>query len=178
MGADLAKGFVVGGSSAGGHITIPLVHRARDKRLSPPITGVYLSVPPALTPEAVTDKYRGIYRSRSALSQGLGLSAKSIRMFDEIMAPDFASPLWNPLLWHTGHGNLPPHYFQICGADMLRDEALIYERELRAESVQTRVTMYQGMPHVFWYTYPQHSVSRQFAQDTTNGIGWLLGLVD
>ncbi|KAH6982603.1 Alpha/Beta hydrolase protein, partial [Ilyonectria destructans] len=175
LGANLFKGFVLGGTSAGGHLAIPLIHKARDEKLSPPITGVYLNVTPALAPQAVPDKYQYLYRSRQVLSNGLSLTSKSIDMYDQVMVPEFSSPLWSPLLWPTGHGDLPPHFFQICGADMLRDEALIYERELKQNHVKTEVIVYQGLPHVFWYDYPSHSVSKRFVTDITRGLGWLLG---
>jgi acetyl esterase/lipase len=174
--ADLSKGFVFGGSSAGAHIAIPLTHRARDKGLTPPLTGTYLSVPPSLVPQALTDKYRNLYRSREALSNGLALTSKAMNMYDIATEPDLTSSLWSPLLWPTGHANLPPTFFQICGADLLRDEALIYERELRLQnSVKTRVIVYAGMPHIFWYNYPAHPTSRRFVSDAVRGLGWLLG---
>lgn len=47
--------------------------------------------------------------------------------------PDRTSPLYSPLINPNGHKHLPPTYFQICGIDPLRDEGLIYERELREE---------------------------------------------
>lgn len=43
--ADPAKGFIVGGSSAGGNISAILSHLSRLEELDPPITGQYLSVP-------------------------------------------------------------------------------------------------------------------------------------
>jgi acetyl esterase/lipase len=39
LGADLKKGFVVGGGSAGGNISAVLTHLARDEELEPPLTG-------------------------------------------------------------------------------------------------------------------------------------------
>ncbi|KAH8703028.1 alpha/beta hydrolase fold-domain-containing protein [Talaromyces proteolyticus] len=174
---DLSQGFVLGGSSAGGHITIPLIHRARDIGLYPPITGVYLSAFPTLVPQAMTDKYQDLYKSRESLGRNANgsLSSKSIAFFDQVVSPDITSPLWNPLLWPTGHADLPPHFFQICGSDILRDEALIYERELRLDNqIQTRVIVYPGMPHIFWYSYPTHSLSSKFAENCTEGLKWLL----
>ncbi|KAL2823733.1 alpha/beta-hydrolase [Aspergillus cavernicola] len=176
LGADPLQGFIFGGTSSGAHIANPLVHRGRDEMLYPRITGVYLNVPSTLAPQAITDEYRGLYNSREALKDGYTLTSKSIELYDQEYEPDFTSPLWSPLLWPTGHLNLPPTFFQICGADLLRDEALIYERELRLKSgVKTRVIVYSGLPHVFCYTHPFLSASRAFAKDAVLGVGWLLG---
>ncbi|KAF5244105.1 hypothetical protein FANTH_7860 [Fusarium anthophilum] len=174
--ADPTHGFVFGGTSAGSHLSIPLAHKARDEKLSPPLTGLYHCVPPALMPQALTEKYKPLYNSREQLKDGMALTAESTKLYDKAVEPDFASPLWNPLLWPTGHGGLPPTFFQICGADLLRDEALIYEREIRLESgVKTKTVVYEGLPHVFWYDYPTHSASARFAKDAADGLGWLLG---
>ncbi|KAL4738270.1 alpha/beta-hydrolase [Aspergillus similis] len=162
---------------SGAHIANPLVHRARDQKLHPPITGVYLNTPPTLAPQALTDTYRDIYKSRDALKDGFTLTGKSIEMYDQELQPDFASPLWSPLLWPTGHASIPPTFFQICGADLLRDDALIYERELRLKyGVKTRAIVYQGLPHVFWYTHPSLTASKRFTVDTVSGVAWLLGM--
>jgi hypothetical protein len=49
------------------------------------------------------------------------------------------------LIFPTGHKNLPPTYFQICGMDPLRDDSFIYERTLREEcAVKTRMDLYPG----------------------------------
>ncbi|GAB7333651.1 hypothetical protein MBLNU13_g05209t2 [Cladosporium sp. NU13] len=173
---DPSLGFVLGGTSAGSHISIPLAHRARDQNLQPPITGIYHSVPPVLPPQALTEKYKPFYGSREALKDGMALTSKSTDAYDVAVMPDFQSPLWSPLLWPTGHRDLPPTFFQICGADLLRDEALIYERELRLESgVKTKTIVYEGLPHIFWYNYPTHTASRKFWKDAVSGVGWLLG---
>uniref|UniRef100_A0A8H7K6Z7 Alpha/beta hydrolase fold-3 domain-containing protein n=1 Tax=Bionectria ochroleuca TaxID=29856 RepID=A0A8H7K6Z7_BIOOC len=161
--ADPNRGLIFGGTSAGSHISIPLAHKARDEGLKPPISGLFHS-------------YRPLYRSRESLKDGMTLTSKSTAVYDIAVEPDFNSPLWSPLLWPTGHKNLPPTFFQICGADLLRDEALIYERELRLENgVKTRTIVYEGLPHIFWYNYPTHSASTKFAEDSVAGLGWLLG---
>jgi acetyl esterase/lipase len=127
-------------------------------------------------PEDVPEKYKPLYKSRAQLSQGMSLTTNAIDMFELAVQPDHSSALWNPLLWPTGHANLPPTFFQICGADMLRDEVLIYERELRrVHGIKTKVEIYQGLPHVFWYDFPDHSRSKSFARDAADGLGWLLG---
>ena len=43
------------------------------------------------------------------------------------------------LLHPDGHKDNPPVYFQVCGLDPLRDEALIYEKVLRESSMESRL---------------------------------------
>lgn len=70
----------------------------------------------------------------------------------ENYAPDHDDAVRFAVLNHPkGHHDLPPAYFQICGQDPLRDEALVYEKVLREEfGVKTKVDVYPGLPHGFW----------------------------
>lgn len=156
-------------------MTAALSHWARDRQLSPPLTGIYLNVPCLVQPESVTDKYKDLYLSREQNEGKVGLSKKTINVFEDAVQPDPTSELWSPLNWSLGHQDLPRTYFQICGSDVLRDDALIYDRILRQEyGIETKVDIYPGLPHVFWYIYPSHSAGQKFHEDGTKGIGWLL----
>jgi acetyl esterase/lipase len=61
--ADLTKGFIVAGTSAGGNLASVVAHEAVDAKLSPPITGQFLSVPVLVHPSAVPEKYKPHYHS-------------------------------------------------------------------------------------------------------------------
>ncbi|KAH8648689.1 Alpha/Beta hydrolase protein [Xylariales sp. PMI_506] len=177
LGADPSKGFILGGNSSGGQLVGTLSHWARDKNLSPPLTGLYFSATSIASPEILADKYSHLYHSRATGQDGL--SQKSVDVFVESVQPDLDSELWSPLSWHNGHGGLPPTYFQVCGMDIQRDDSLIYERELRLEyGVRTRVDVYPGLPHVFWFFYPDHSAVKKFYDEQCKGFGWLLGKLD
>lgn len=92
-------------------------------------------------------------------------------------APDESSPLAAPFNRKNQEG-MPPTYFQICGADPLRDEALLYERELRETfGVKTKLSVYAGLPHSFWSIGPQLDVSKGFVNDTVDGVRWLQSFV-
>ena len=96
-------------------------------------------------------------------------------LISENYAGDSYSPLMSPVAFETGHKNLPPTYFQICGLDPLRDDALIYDRILREEcGVETKVDLYPGLPHGFWSWWPTADFSRKQQQDCVEGLGWLL----
>jgi acetyl esterase/lipase len=87
---------------------------------------------------------------------------------------DEFSPLANPIVFKS-HAGLPPTYFQICGMDPLRDEALIYEQILREENgIKTLVDLYPGLPHGFWGWWPEAGFTKKFRADCVKGMKWLL----
>ncbi|TKA74431.1 hypothetical protein B0A49_02859 [Cryomyces minteri] len=175
LNADPSKGFVVGGISAGGNMAAVCGHLARDEKLSPPLTGLFLSIPALLPKEAVPEKYKSKYLSLEQNKNAAILSERAIDLFTSNYKPDPASPLWVPFLWPTGHAHLPPTFFQICGQDPFRDEGLLFEEILREEcGVKTKLDVYPGLPHSFWSLFPSMEVSRRCVEDTVRGVGWLL----
>ncbi|CAG9975616.1 unnamed protein product [Clonostachys byssicola] len=173
--ADLSKGFILGGTSAGGNIASVLSHLALDEHVLPPLTGLYLNVPLLLAPEAVPEKWSELYKSRQQNSQSPVLNKAFMDMYTEAYAADVQSHVWSPFNWPGGHQGLPATYFQVCGLDVLRDEALIYEKVLREEcGTPTKVNLYPGLPHMFVPNFPTHSSSIKYPEDTTKGLGWLL----
>jgi len=112
-------------------------------------------------------------------------------MFVSAVRPDFASPLWSSIDQHphlrretvgADHVWLRDEnvrvYFQVCGADMSRDDGLIYERLLREEAgVETRLDLYSGFGHVFWGMgggYGALDMSQKRTKDSLEGVEWLL----
>lgn len=175
FGADPSKGFIVGGTSAGGNIAAVVGHLATDEKHDPPLTGLLLSVAPFLSPEAVPESYQTMYKSRIQNKDAPILNEIVAKMYDDAYQPEISSRLWDVLLWPGGHCNHPPTYFQVCGLDILRDEELIYEKVLREDwDTKTKVDLYRGLPHAFWVNYPTHSKSKQFIADRNTGLSWLL----
>lgn len=185
LGANPHVGFIIGGGSAGGNITAVLAHLARDNKLDPPLTGQYLCVP-AITffmpPEDMPEQYRDEYLSHPSVTPSadsvLHPNVKNPRAMAKELGVDLNSPLFVPFLYRNapgGHNGLPPAYFQVCGLDPLRDEALIYERVLREEAgVKTKLDLYPGLGHYFWTNFPLLDDSKRFVEDTLKGVQWLL----
>ena len=149
---DPRQGFIVGGASAGGNLSAVLCQIARDEGLSPPLTGQYLCVPALLSFNVVPERWKKDYRSRVESTQDpvLKFNNHTAETLHTELKPDEASPLFSPLL-HPNLRGLPPAFFQVCGLDPLRDEALLYERVLREENgVNTRINIYDGFGHMFW----------------------------
>ncbi|KAF7197759.1 AB hydrolase superfamily protein B1A11.02 [Pseudocercospora fuligena] len=178
LGADPSQGFIIGGTSAGGNIACAISHLWRDNKDSPPVTGAHLMIPAVCDASHFPEELKADHKSWDDLELAPILSRKACDLFMGNYIPkveDRGDPLFAPLLWPTGHKNLPPQYFQIDGADPLRDEALIYERILREkEGVTTKVDVYPGQPHGFNSIFPQMKASKKWHEDSVQGVKWLL----
>lgn len=176
VGASPKSGFVVGGESAGAVISAVLCLQARDNGLSPPLTGAFLSAGSFLNPQGVPDEYKLSYRSRTdptcLNSPALGKETKAA--FDACLQPDYSSPSYRAALSETGHNELPRTYFQSCGMDINRDESFIYRHILHESGVETRLDVYPGCPHCFWFAWGETSQGRKWERDTQDGLKWLL----
>ena len=53
-------------------------------------------------------------------------------------AADESDPRAAPLTYPS-HGNLPPAYIHVMGADPLQDDGTIYEQALREAGVKTKI---------------------------------------
>ncbi|KAF8864889.1 alpha/beta-hydrolase [Acephala macrosclerotiorum] len=174
LGGNPKKGFLVGGISAGANFSAILTHLYRDDKLSPSLTGAYLSIPPCMAAELCPEKYKPFWLSREQNKDAPILNNDSMGLFEKLYNPDPCSNLRTPMLF-SSHKDLPPTYFQICGMDPLRDEALIYEEILREENgVKTKVDMYPGLPHGFWSYFPEAGFSKKLQVDCVDGLKWLL----
>lgn len=174
LDATPAAGFIVGGISAGGNLTDVVGHLARDHGLSPPLTGLLELIPIVCPKEVCPEKYLEYYTSDENKDVPV-LPQKSIDWLMGLYRPDVHSELFSPFNWPRGHKGLPPVVFQVCGMDILRDEALIYEKVLREEAgIRTKLWVYPGLPHGFWSVWPDMKTSRRLVKDSVEGLGWLL----
>jgi acetyl esterase/lipase len=176
-GADPTKGFVIGGTSAGGNITAVLAHLARDEKLSPPLTGQSLAIPAVLPEAKVPEKYKPYFLSYEQNKDAPILPVAAIDMFMKGYQPDNDDGVLYAVFNHPkGHKDLPPAFFQVDGLDPLRDEALIFEKVLREEyNVKTKLNVYPGVPHGHWGFLPFLKSSEKFRKEQVEGMGWLLG---
>lgn len=121
------------------------------------------------------EKYKQYFSSHIDAKEAPVLPATAITWMQGNYKPDLQSKLYSPFIWPGGHKDLPPIAFQVCGLDMLRDGALIYEKVLREElGMKTRLQVYPGLPHGFWSFFPQLEASAGFRKDTVGNVRWLL----
>lgn len=178
--AELSKGFIIGGNSNGGTLAIVLSHLARDRKLEPCITGLYSSCSFPRLAEGMTLQEKHASRILSPtqdeiVNDKLG-NVSMDTMGEALYGADKSSELYAPLLWpgELGHRGLPPVYSQVCGREAARDLALVLDDLLKDDEVPTRLDLYQGLPHCFWYPFKQHSRVAQWERDTIGGFKWLL----
>ena len=178
--ADPSAGFIVGGVSSGGSMSVVLAHMSRDQNMQPPLTGVYLAAASIRAPgndaSQLPQQYseRFLSRSQDECVKSPILPAEMGQLMEDLYQPDKNSELYAPLVWPTGHKDLPRTYVQVCGIDTSRDENLIFADMLKNEGVSTRVDLYSGLPHAFWGVLSSLPQAEKWATDTLDGFQWLL----
>ncbi|PLB53924.1 putative lipase/esterase [Aspergillus steynii IBT 23096] len=177
LDVDLTKGFVIGGGSAGGNLSIVTAHRSIKERLSPPITGVLASIPVCVSDEMVPQKYKHLWVSREQNANAPGnpgLDSKSIDGYEAMYAQDFSSEDFSPFNSTVGFSALPRAYVQVAGLDILRDDGVVYAKALEDSGVEVRFDAYPGMPHGHFNLWPGLKQSIRSQEDTIWHVGWLL----
>jgi acetyl esterase/lipase len=175
FGARLDQAFILGGFSAGASIAAVLVQQARDRHLASPLTGAFISIPLLLVEEIVPAKYRKDWTSREENNQDPALNKESLKEIIGNLKADIKSPLFSPFNAPDPHRGLPPTYVQVCGLDPLRDDGLIYEKDLRENGVQTRLDNYPQLSHAAWTVFANESSPKELEINTLEAMKWLLG---
>ncbi|CAG8361788.1 unnamed protein product [Penicillium salamii] len=178
LDADLTKGFVLGGGSAGGNLSIVTAHRSVKEKLSPAITGVLASIPVCMSVETVPSQYKDIWVSReqNASAPGNpGLDTKSVGGYEAFYQQDFLSEDFSPFNSTVSFSALPRTYVQVAGLDVLRDDGIVYAKVLADHGIDVRIDAYPGVPHGHFNLWPRLKQSVKCQEDTIWHAGWLLG---
>ncbi|KAL4789633.1 Alpha/Beta hydrolase protein [Aspergillus venezuelensis] len=180
LDASPSAGFLVGGISSGANFAGVIAYTARDEGLTPPITGLFISIPVCIMPQAYpavpqewTEKY---LLSLQQNAENPLLTAKSLGDIQELYMPNHdPADTRISFLLNEDHSGLPGRaYFQICGRDPLRDEAFLWQKLLgRCSGTKSKVHLYAGQPHGFW-RFLQMEVSRGWLDDVVEGLGFLI----
>ncbi|KAL3481073.1 Alpha/Beta hydrolase protein [Aspergillus californicus] len=174
LDADLTNGFILGGASAGGNLSIVTAHRAVKENLSPPITGVLVSIPVCMSKETVPENYKDIWLSREQNANAPGSPGAESGGYEALYQPDFLSEDYSPFNSTAPFSALPRTYVQIAGLDVLRDDGLVYAKVLKDNGVDVRFDAYPGMPHGHFNLWPHLKQSIKSQEDTIWHAGWLL----
>ncbi|KND88578.1 AB hydrolase superfamily protein B1A11.02 [Tolypocladium ophioglossoides CBS 100239] len=171
---DLAKAFILGGTSAGANFTAGISHLALEEALSPPLTGVVFLAGSFCHPDARPQKYLDRILSVDEITEAPGLTRKSIDYFAGQYGAPPADRRLSPLLFDSHAGIAKKAYFSVCGLDPRRDEALLFEQLLRDAGLETRSDVYPGLPHGFWTTCPDLPASREWLRKLIEGMRWVM----
>ncbi|KAL2138862.1 hypothetical protein VTI28DRAFT_6100 [Corynascus sepedonium] len=177
--ANPYKGFIIGGVSAGANMAGAIAYLAREGGLSnPPITGLMLSVPCCLHPDAIGLVPESWRDELLSLDQNRDADLLDVKTYVQLVRDILRAPAEDrriSFLLSPDHSNLPPRaYFQIAGLDPIRDEAMLFARLLREQSgTETLVHMYDGLPHGFW-RFQGLPASKRWADDLFSGVEFLL----
>ncbi|KAH8900598.1 alpha/beta-hydrolase [Thozetella sp. PMI_491] len=185
-------GFILAGCSAGGNIAVAIAGvaaaaKAGEKSLTAglpdlplPIDGLFITIPYLLEPDIVPTQYRSLYRSREDNPDGLIVNAPHLAKLRVRLNADLHSPWFSPV--NLDLAKLREHYpnkvYIQCGeTDMIRDDAVIYERTLRDGNVaETKIDILKDEGHVTWVNLPFPATHAQEVKEMNmDGMSWLLG---
>ena len=144
------RSVIVAGDSAGGNLTLALLHRIKAAGGVMPACAVMLSPFVDFTlssPSMVTNEKRDPMFSVAAM---VGLRRHYLA--PENMLSADASPLF------ADFGGLPPLFFQTSASEMLRDDSLRAAAAAHAAGVPVEVELWDKVPHVF-QAFPELSHS-------------------
>ena len=142
LGGDASR-LAVAGASAGGNLAAAVALRARDEG------GPRLVHQSLIYPVVDKDFERPSYVENA---EGYGLSLATMRYFWECYLADetdAANPYVAPMA-ASDLSELPSAFVLTCEYDPLRDEGEAYAERLRAASVPTALSRYDGMIHAMF----------------------------
>lgn len=178
LGADPAKGFLVGGISSGANFAVTITRRAVEVGLQPPVTGTWAPIVMGLNKEdVVPDDYKMFWKSHEQHRDALVIDEDKAATMWKYYNPNIESPLFNPLASPLDKiGSMPKMFLQVAGQDIFRDDGLILTYALQDHGVDVKLEVYPGVCHSFWVFAPDLSISKRFVGDIVEGFAWLLGV--
>ncbi|KAJ7776288.1 Alpha/Beta hydrolase protein [Mycena metata] len=131
IGATLAKGFIVGGKSAGGNLAAVVAHRARtdpfpkNMPMSRTFTGSHQSHEDPYANQLLSyeQNSNAWILGKAAILHIIPCNSTELVMRADSLRGNPHDPDLSPLL--ADHKDLCPVYIKICGLDPLRDEGLL-----------------------------------------------------
>lgn len=174
LGVNLAQGLYIGGLSAGANLAAVTAQKWVSLAQRPPMAGVWLNMPFFFTQDTVPEKYKEIWTSREQNKSAMIIDGAAVDFIMASYAPNVRSPDFSPFNDEHPHAGMPPVYFQVCGQDPFRDDALVYERTLRDHGVSTRLDVYPGLPHGFAAVFDGLPATKKHDRDLLEGVAWLL----
>ena len=100
-------------------------HAAKDEGLSPPLTGMSLSIPWGVDREALPKKYEAHFISVEQCKEAPMFNEKFVQVIINAHKPDKKSPWFSSFNRQSGMHGLPRTYLQVCGMDPVSATSLV-----------------------------------------------------
>ena len=182
---DLAKGFVVGGYSAGGNLAgiatllageLYATGKPVGTEMRHKVTGSFISIPLLSVEENVPDRFKDMWVSREENRDSEPVNTRGYEVILENLRPDVKSKLWSPMNWNTEElARVPKTYFQVSEKDPVRDDARIYEQMLREAGVETKLDSFEGGHGAFTvFAQEGNDNFEEMRTRTLDAMRWLL----
>lgn len=175
LNADPKSGFIMGGISAGGALTATCSRFFQEEPLKHPLTGQWLAIPSLMDSSSVPEKFKEYYLSTTQQAKNPTFSQETRVWLNSLVQADFTSPLRYAINAKTPLSGQPRTYFQVDGADPLRDDGLLYDEMLKEAGIETKLDLYAGCPHGHFQAFAGLEITNKANIDTIVGFGWLLG---
>lgn len=135
--------IVVGGESAGGHLTLGLLQRIRKAGLGMPRCAAMLS-PVTEMGRIHAPPSRGLNASRDAM-----IPISTFSRMDALFSVDWdaSDPELSPL--YADYRGFPPLLFMVGEDEALRDDSILAARQAQAAGVPTQLDVWPKLPHAF-----------------------------
>lgn len=162
-----ARNIVIAGDSAGGNLTLALLHRIKAAGDPMPACAALLSPLVDLTlgsPSLLTNE-----KTDPMFTHARMIGLRHLYVDPEQMLHPEASPLF------ADFSGLPPLFFQSSASEVLRDDSLRAAARAHASGVKVEVELWAGMPHVFqaFSRLPQSGAAlRNMAEFIGRESGW------
>jgi acetyl esterase len=166
VSCDMSR-LILAGSSSGATIAAILAQRCRDT--SKPVLGVVLNVP-VLCHYLHFPSATGTSGSYYQCTETYLGSREMATCWDTVISPSSgqgADPQVSPL--HGAMTGLSPLLLFVAGRDCLRDEGILYAKNLENSGVVVKLHVYAGVPHNFAH-YEELDVTTRFRQDLKQSI--------
>ncbi|RDW65638.1 alpha/beta hydrolase [Aspergillus mulundensis] len=165
------------GASAGGNLAFGAALKLIDQGLGGKVSGVVALVPVTVHPDAVPEDLKPRYTSYETNADASVNTASAMKTYFETYGapPD---DIYTSCLLHPKINQLKRVYIAECGADTLRDDAVLMKEALEKAGVSVSYDAYPGFPHYSW-TFPSTHLDKhreEFLAKALGGVEWVAGL--
>lgn len=174
LGGDNTR-LILGGISAGAALAASVVLRENQSHPgNGRIVGQLLGIPWLLHPDAWTSRMETEQCSYAQNKDAPILTLGLARLFAaQLNVADI-----NDEIQFVGNAKdsdlkgMPRTVMLVAGMDLLRDEALDYEKRLKEQAVETKCHVFSGLPHGF-YRHLELSATDEWFKSIADGIAWI-----